>query len=154
MQGILFFNWEDGLPYEEKSDYVWADADWPCNGWAGSEATPIPTCVSPEVGLGKKGTVLGFGGATVDVGLLTRPGKDFTGSGTFGVPGYAGISSGLGWEIQEDFDQCVDPPATVENVRTRALSTHPSRPLFLVGSSNTHVYLWEVSSLVCPTSSS
>nr|GLL40532.1 uncharacterized protein LOC109185807 [Ipomoea trifida] len=142
-KGILFFNWEDGLPYEEKSDYVWADADWPCNGWAGSEATPIPTSVSPEVGLGKKGTVLGLGGATIDVGLLTRPGKDFTGSGTFGVPGYAGISSGLGWGIQEDFDECVDPPATVENVRTRALSTHPSRPLFLVGSSNTHVYLWE-----------
>lgn len=71
-----------------------------------------------------------------------------TGFGAFGVPGYAGIAaSGLGWGEQEDFEEFKDPPATVENIRTRALSSHPSKPLFLVGSSNTHVYLWEVSYL-------
>jgi hypothetical protein len=50
-----------------------------------------------------------------------------------------------GWEDWEDVDGCVDPLATVENVSTRALAAHPLRPLFLVGSNNTHIYLWEVS---------
>lgn len=79
------------------------------------------------------------------IGSLARPGRDLTGGGAFGIPGYAGIgASALGWGEQEDFDEYIDPPATIENVRTRALSRHPSRPFFLVGSSNTHVYLWEV----------
>ncbi|KAJ8573092.1 hypothetical protein K7X08_009603 [Anisodus acutangulus] len=136
-KGLLFFNWEDGLPCGNKADNVWAEADWPHNGWAGSESTPIPTCVSPGVGLGsKKGTHLGLGGATVGVGYLARP--------TFGLPGYVNTGgSSFGWGIQEDFDEFLDPPATVENVQTRAFSTHPSRPFFLVGSSNTHIYLWE-----------
>ena len=82
------------------------------------------------------------------IGSLARPGRDLTGGGAFGIPGYAGIgASGLGWGEQEDFDESIDPPATIENVRTRALSCHPSRPFFLVGSSNTHVYLWEVYSM-------
>lgn len=90
------------------------------------------------MGLGsKKGTHLGLGGATVGAGFQARP--------TFGLPGYANTGgSSLGWGVQEDFDEFLDPPATVENVRTRAFSTHPSRPFFLVGSSNTHIYLWEV----------
>ncbi|XP_059312441.1 uncharacterized protein LOC132063754 isoform X1 [Lycium ferocissimum] len=136
-KGLLFFNWEDGLPCGNKAGNVWAEADWPHNGWAGSESIPIPTCVSPGVGLGsKKGTHLGLGGATVGAGFLARP--------TFGLPGYANTGgSSLGWGFQEDFDEFLDPPATVENVRTRAFSTHPSRPFFLVGSSNTHIYLWE-----------
>nr|XP_018623449.1 uncharacterized protein LOC104087701 isoform X2 [Nicotiana tomentosiformis] len=136
-KGLLFFNWEDGLPCANRSDNVWAEADWPHNGWAGFESTPIPTCVSPGVGLGsKKGTHLGLGGATVGAGFLAGP--------TFGLPGYANTAgSSLGWGVQEDFDEFLDPPATVENVRTRAFSTHPSRPFFLVGSSNTHIYLWE-----------
>ncbi|KAF8395631.1 hypothetical protein HHK36_019581 [Tetracentron sinense] len=116
-KGIIFFKWKDEAPFRDQSDYIWSAADWPQNGWAGLESTPIRTVVSP-------------GG--------------LTDGGAFGIPGYAGIgASGLGWGIQEDFEEFVDPPATVENVRTGALSSHPSRPLFLVGSSNTHVYLWE-----------
>ncbi|CAN4111428.1 unnamed protein product [Withania somnifera] len=119
-KGLLFFKWEDELPSGNVADNVWAEADWPHNGWAGSESTPIPTCISPGVGLGsKKGTHLGLGGATVGAGFLARP--------TFGLPGYANMGgSSLGWGIQEDFDESLDPPATVENVRTRAFSTHPS----------------------------
>lgn len=65
--------------------------------------------------------------------------------GAIGVSGYAGIGiSSLGWGIQEDFEQFVDPPPTVDSVRTSSFSSHPSKPLFLVGSSNTHIYLWEV----------
>lgn len=145
-QGIIFFNWEDGRSLNDPSDYIWSEADWPQNGWAGSESTPVPTFVSPGVGLGsKKGVHLGLGGATVGAGSLARPGRDLTGGGAFGIPGYAGIgASGLGWEIQQDFEEFVDPPATVENVCSRALSSHPSRPFFLAGSSNTHTYLWEV----------
>lgn len=145
IQGIIFFNWEDGLPSINTSDYIWTNADWPHDGWAGSESTPVPTCVSPGVGLGsKKGTHLGLGGATLGVDSSARPVRDFTG-GTVGISSYANVgASRLGWEIQEDFEEFVDPPATVENVRTRAFSSHPSRPFFLVGSSNTHVYLWEV----------
>ncbi|OMO64215.1 hypothetical protein CCACVL1_21938 [Corchorus capsularis] len=144
-KGIIFFNWEDGRSYIDRSDYIWSGADWPHNGWAGCESTPVPTCVSPGVGLGnKKGAHLGLGGATIGVGSLARPGRDLTGGGAFGIPGYAGIgASGLGWEMQEDFEEFVDPPATVENISTRAFSSHPSRPFFLVGSINTHIYLWE-----------
>ncbi|KAI4355258.1 hypothetical protein L6164_004047 [Bauhinia variegata] len=144
-KGIIFFHLEEGIPCTSKSDHLWSEADWPQNGWAGSESTPAPTCVSPGVGLGsKKGAHLGLGGATVGVGSMARPSSDLTGGGAFGIPGYAGIgASGFGWEIQQDFEDFVDPPATVENISTRALSTHPLRPFFLVGSSNTHIYLWQ-----------
>ncbi|KAL5859510.1 hypothetical protein ACOSQ4_000806 [Xanthoceras sorbifolium] len=144
-KGIIFFNWEEGISLRDQSAYIWSDADWPQNGWAGSESTPFPTFVSPGVGLGtKKGAHLGLGGATIGMGSLARPGRDWTGGGAFGIPGYAGIgASRLGWEIQDDFEEFVDPPATVENISTRAFSSHPSRPFFLVGSSNTHIYLWE-----------
>lgn len=144
-KGIVFFSWEDGIPFGDQSEYIWSDADWPPNGWAGAESTPIPTCVSPGVGLGStKGAHLGLGGATIGVGALARRRRNLTGNGAFGVPGYAGIgASGLGWEVQEDFEEFVDPLATVENTSTRAFSSHPSRPFFLAGSSNTHIYLWE-----------
>ncbi|KAG9447852.1 hypothetical protein H6P81_013980 [Aristolochia fimbriata] len=142
-KGLIFYNWdvEDSL---EDKEYIWLNSDWPLNGWARSESTPVPTYVSLGVGLGsKKGAHLGLGGATVGVGSLARPGRDLTGGGAFGIPGYAGIgASGLGWEESEDFE-FVDPPATVENIHTRALCSHPSGPFFLVGSSNTHIYLWE-----------
>ncbi|CAN8284476.1 unnamed protein product [Cochlearia groenlandica] len=129
-KGINFFNIEDGGSCDDQSDYIWSDADWPHNGWANSESTPVPTCVSLGVGLGdKKGAHLGLGGATVGFGSLSQNTR-------LGV-------SGLGWETQEDFEQLVDPPPTVDTVITRAFSSHPTMPLFLVGSSNTHIYLWE-----------
>ncbi|XP_073278071.1 uncharacterized protein [Primulina huaijiensis] len=144
-KGIMFFNWEDGLLHMDKSDSLWEEADWPHNGWAGSESTPVPTCVSPGVGLGStKDTHLGLGGATIGAAAVPRAGWDLTGGGAFGIPGYAGVgASGLGWGVQDGFDEFVDPPATVDNVRSRALASHPSRPFFMVGSSNTHIYLWE-----------
>ncbi|KAK9144034.1 hypothetical protein Syun_013434 [Stephania yunnanensis] len=143
-KGLAYFTCKDEEPFEYHSEFVWSEADWPRDGWAGSESTPIPTPVSPGIGLGGKGVHLGLGGATIGIKSLARPGRDLTGGGAFGIPGYAGIgASGLGWGIQEDFEEFVDPPATVDNVHSRALSSHPSRPFFLVGSSNTHVYLWE-----------
>ncbi|XP_042479936.1 uncharacterized protein LOC122060893 isoform X2 [Macadamia integrifolia] len=145
-KGITFFKWKNEEPFKDLSGYIWSEADWPQDGWAGSESTPIPTFVSPGVGLGsKKGSHLGLGGATIGLRRPSaKPGKEMTGGGAFGIPGYAGIgASGLGWGLQEDFEEFVDLPATVENISTRALSSHPTRPLFLVGSSNTHVYLWE-----------
>ncbi|XP_047147753.1 uncharacterized protein LOC124820153 isoform X1 [Vigna umbellata] len=145
-KGIVFFHLEDETPHSGKlNGLLWATADWPQNGWAGSESTPTPTCVSPGVGLGsKKGAHLGLGGATVGVGSSAWPNNDLTGAGVLGMLGYAEIgASRLGWEIQQDFEDFVDPPATLENISTRALSSHPMRPFFLVGSSNTHIYLWE-----------
>ncbi|ESQ39302.1 hypothetical protein EUTSA_v10001279mg [Eutrema salsugineum] len=138
-KGIIFCNLEDGGSRDDQSNYIWSDADWPHNGWANSESTPVPTCVSLGVGLGdKKGAHLGLGGATVGVVSLSKPGKAHR------VPGYTGLGvSGLGWETQEDFEEFVDPPPTVGTVITRAFSSHPKMPLFLVGSSNTHIYLWE-----------
>ncbi|KAK9035763.1 hypothetical protein V6N11_077793 [Hibiscus sabdariffa] len=144
-KGILFFNWEDGIASKDQSDYIWSGADWPHNGWAGCESTPVPTCVSPGVGLGnQKGAHLGLGGATIGVDTFSRPGRHLTGGGAFEIPGYAGIgASGLGWETPEEFEEFIDLPATVDNISTRCFSSHPSRPLFLVGSINTHIYLWE-----------
>ncbi|CAH2057724.1 unnamed protein product [Thlaspi arvense] len=138
-KGVIFFNLQDGSSCDDQSKYIWSDADWPHNGWANSESTPVPTCVSLGVGLGdKKGAHLGLGGATVGVVSLSKPGKAHR------VPGYTGLGvSGLGWETQEDFEQVVDPPPTIETVVTRAFSSHPTMPLFLVGSNNTHIYLWE-----------
>ncbi|CDP08656.1 unnamed protein product [Coffea canephora] len=144
-KGIICFNLEDGLPCGDESKYVWADADWPQNGWAGSESTPVPTCVYPGVGLGsRKGARLGLGGATVGAGLFAESGKELKDGGAFGLPGYSGmVGSSLGWGVQADFEQFIDPIPTVGSVNASSFSTHPSRPLFLVGSSNTHVYLWE-----------
>lgn len=144
-KGIVFFHLEDGIPFSSEADLLWTKADWPQNGWAGSESTPAPTCVSPGVGLGsKKGVHLGLGGATVGMGSSAWPSRDLTGGGALGALGYARIgASGLGWETQQDFEDFVDPPATLENTSTRAFSSHPMRPYFLVGSSNTHIYLWE-----------
>lgn len=144
-KGIIFFNCEDGTSFGDQSDFIWSKADWPQDGWAGSGSTPVPPCVSPVVELrSKKESHGGLGGATLGVGSLARPGRDLTGGGAFGIAGYAGIgASGLGWEFQQDSEEFVDPAPTTENINTRALSSHPSRPFFLVGSSNTHVYLWE-----------
>ncbi|KAJ0258188.1 Transducin family protein / WD-40 repeat family protein [Hirschfeldia incana] len=138
-KGIIFFNQEDGGPCYDQSNYIWSDADWPHNGWANSESTPVPTRVSLGVGLGdKKGAHLGLGGATVGDFSLSKPGKSHR------VPAFTGLGvSGLGWQTQEDFEQLIDPPPTVETVIASAFSSHPTMPLFLVGSSNTHIYLWE-----------
>ena len=95
----MFFHWEDEIPFSGKSDdLLWATADWPQNGWAGSESTPAPTCVSPGVGLGsKKGAHLGLGGATIGVDSSAWPSNDLTGGGVLGMLGYTGIgASGLG----------------------------------------------------------
>ncbi|XP_062213038.1 uncharacterized protein LOC133913785 [Phragmites australis] len=144
-KGLVFFNWSDKQHDKKSAEYVWSGSDWPLDGWAGSESTPSPTFISSSVGLGRrKGSHLGSGGATIGLGSLAKPGRDLTGGGAFGIPGYAGIgASGFGWGEPEEFEDFVDPPATLENIHSRALSHHPSLPLFLVGSSNTHVYLWE-----------
>lgn len=143
-KGLIYHNFTTEDPFFE-SLYLWSEVEWPRNGWAGTESTPLPTFVSPVAGLGsREGSHLGLGGATVGLGTLAKSGKDLSRGVSFGIPGYAGIGAmGLGWGDWEDFEGFVDPPATVENVSTRALASHPSRPLFLVGSSNTHVYLWE-----------
>ncbi|XP_057778609.1 uncharacterized protein LOC130997335 isoform X2 [Salvia miltiorrhiza] len=144
-KGIVFFNWEDGIPDRYKAECIWGEADWPRNGWAGCESTPVPSYVSSGASLGsKKGTHLGLGGATIGTGSLARPGGELTGGGAFGIPGYAGMgASSLDWGLQESFDEFLDPPATIDNIRTSAFASHPCRPFFLVGSSNTHIYLWE-----------
>lgn len=146
-QGLVFFDLTIEEPSKERTAYIWLESDWPHNGWAGTKSTPMPTVVSPGIGLvsTKKGTHYGLGGATVGKWSRARPGRDLTGGGAFGIPGYAGIgASGLGWGESEDFDGFVDPSATVENISSRSLSSHPSRSLFLVGSQNTYIYLWEV----------
>ncbi|XP_052140399.1 uncharacterized protein LOC127760221 isoform X2 [Oryza glaberrima] len=144
-KGLVFFNWNDQQHNKNLAEYIWAGSDWPLDGWAGCESTPTSTSFSPSVGLGRrKGSHLSSGGPTISLGSLAKPGRDLTGGGAFGIPGYAGIgASGFGWGEPEEFEDFVDPPATLENIHSRALSRHPSLPLLLVGSSNTHVYLWE-----------
>ncbi|TVU34091.1 hypothetical protein EJB05_15917, partial [Eragrostis curvula] len=144
-KGLVFFNWSDKHYDKQFAEYVWSRSDWPLDGWAGCESTPTPTYISSSAGLGRRrGSRPGSGGATIGLGSLAKPGKELTGGGAFGIPGYAGIgASGFGWGEPEEYEDFVDPPATLENIHSRALSRHPLLPLFLVGSSNTHVYLWE-----------
>ncbi|XP_056160339.1 uncharacterized protein LOC115686969 isoform X2 [Syzygium oleosum] len=133
-KGIIFVNLDQELPYKEGLEHVWSEADWPQHGWADSES----------ILWSKTRSHLGFGGATTGMGSLAMPGRDLTGAVAFGIPGYAGIgASGLGWETQDKFEEFVEQSAYLETVRTRALSSHPSMPYFLVGSSNTHIYLWK-----------
>lgn len=145
-KGLIYVDLSTGDSFSNTEENLWSQAEWPNNGWAKSESTPVPTFVSPGVGLGsKEGPGLGLGGATVGLGTLPKSAKDFSlGGAGFGIPGYAGVGPlGMGWGDWEDFDGVVDPPATVENMNTKALDAHPLRPLFLVGSRNTHIYLWE-----------
>ncbi|KAJ4797154.1 transducin family protein / WD-40 repeat family protein [Rhynchospora pubera] len=144
-KGLLFFDWTDGQHHNDEADYLWSESDWPVNGWAGYESTPVPTCISPGIGQGsKRDTHLGLGGAATSLGTLAKPGREMTGGGAFGIPGYAGIgAASLVWGQHDEFDVFSDRPPTAENVQSCALSHHPSRPLLLVGSCNTHVYLWE-----------
>lgn len=145
-KGLIYLDLSTGKSFSSTKNNLWGQAEWPENGWAKSESTPVPTFVSPGVGLGsKEGPGLGLGGATVGLGTLTTVGKEssFKGAGV-GIPGYGGVGAfGIGWDDWEDFDGIVDPLATMENVNTQAMDSHPLRPLFLVGSRNTHVYLWE-----------
>lgn len=147
MQGLVYLDLSSHVTYTESQDNLWAQADWPRNGWAGAISTPVSTLVTPGIGLGgRKGSGIGLGGAAVGLGALPKGGKEIgQGAVAFGMPGYGGMGAWGGWEDWEDVDGCVDPLATVENVSTRALAAHPLRPLFLVGSNNTHIYLWEVS---------
>ncbi|EMS54875.1 DmX-like protein 1 [Triticum urartu] len=130
---------------KKSAEYILSGSEWPSDGWACPETTPAATLISPSVGPGRRrGSHLGSDGANIGVGSLVKPGRDLTGGGAFGIPGYAGIgASGFGWGEPDEFEDFVDPPATLENIHSRALSRHPSLPLLLVGSSNTHVYLWE-----------
>ncbi|CAI5525634.1 unnamed protein product [Closterium sp. Naga37s-1] len=84
-------------------------------------------------------------GSAVVRGTAARD-SSYAGGVGMGIPGYGGIGAwGLGWEDLEDAEEgYVDPPATAESVAGRALAAHPLRPFFLVGSTNTHVYLWQV----------
>ncbi|KAF5197700.1 Dmx-like protein [Thalictrum thalictroides] len=143
-KGILFIERNDDVLSKYHSEFIWSEVDWPQNGWAGSESTPIPTFVSPGIGDDrKKGAHLWLGGASIGFDSFTRFESDLTGGRAYQASDYGGVgSSGLGWGTQEDFE-FVDPPATVDNISTRAFSSHPSRPFFLAGSSNTHIYLWE-----------
>lgn len=144
-QGIIFLDLKSHTTYSHSNDNLWGEADWPKNGWAGSVSTPAPIVDVLSLGLESKvGARLGVVGSTARSPNITRSGKDFGRGVGLGVPGYSGMGAwGWGWEEWED--GVVDPPATVENVHTKAMAAHPLRPLFLVGSDNTHVYLWEVS---------
>ena len=147
MQGLIFLDLNTKKNFSTTENGLWGQVEWPQSGWAKSESTPLPTFVSLGIGLAsKEGRSLGLGGSAVGPGVLTAVGKEssFKGAGV-GIPGYGGVGAlGLGWDDWEDFDGVIDPLATVQNVNTQAMDSHPLRPLFLVGSRNTHVYLWEV----------
>ncbi|GAB2231200.1 hypothetical protein Droror1_Dr00027489 [Drosera rotundifolia] len=144
-KGISFLNWDDSLPVKRLSDYIWSEPDWPWKECAGVESAPGPSGAPPGVGHGDSTeSNLRSTGAEVGASTVVRPGRDLTGGGAFGIPGYAGIgASGLGWQMQGNPENLVDSPATLETISAKAFAIHPSRPLFLVGSSYTRTYLWE-----------
>lgn len=125
-------------PFTETSESMLEQRDWPRSSWAGAVSTPGSSLKS------QRSSSLSSGGPAA--GATLKSGKEAvkTGGVAFGMPGYGGMGAWGGWEDWDDVDSVVDPVATVENVRTKALAAHPSQPIFLVGSNNTHVYLWEV----------
>lgn len=125
-------------PFTETSESMLEQGDWPRSSWAGAVSTPGSSLKS------QRSSSLSLGGPAA--GAPQKSGKEAMKSGgvAFGMPGYGGMGAWGGWEDWEDNDSVVDPIATVDNVRTKALAAHPSQPIFLVGSNNTHVYLWEV----------
>eukprot|EP00850_Spirogloea_muscicola_P013937 SM000097S24790 [mRNA] locus=s97:236557:248609:- [translate_table: standard] len=125
-------------------DNLWSELHWPHNGWAGSTASSQPPI--PNLPFGVNNPAVMRPGVTLTKPL---PGSRIVkvdghgGEMAMGIPGYGGIGAwGMGWEDWEE-DGYPDPRATMENMYSRALAAHPLRPLFLVGSNNTHVYLWE-----------
>lgn len=123
-------------PFSVTSESMSEQGSWPRSSWAGAVATPGSSL--------KTQRSFSLGGSAA--GATLKSGKESvkTGGVSFGMPGYGGMGAWGGWEDWEDVDSVVDPIATVDNVRTKALAAHPSQPIFLVGSNNTHVYLWEV----------
>jgi hypothetical protein len=123
-------------PFTETSESMLEQRDWPRSSWAGAVSTPGSSQKSQKS--------LSLSGPAAGASL--KSGKEAVKAGgvAFGMPGYGGMGAWGGWEDWDDMDSVVDPIATVDNVRTKALSAHPSQPIFLVGSNNTHVYLWEV----------
>lgn len=133
-KGLIFADTNSREAFSSSLENLWADSHWPKNGWAGSVSTP-PPATPPPSSLSRPQTSP-YGQFPSETGM---------GGLGMGIPGYGGIGAwGLGWEDLEDAQEgYVDPPATLANVDSRALAAHPLRPLFLAGSNNTHVYLWE-----------
>lgn len=144
-KGLCFFNYKSDQNFRKHDEYLWLGSDWPQNGWGGCESKLGSSYVSGGIGLRSKSEAhLGFGDGAIDFNSLSGPERCPTIGDPFESPGYARIgASSLSWYEQEEFDEFTDPPATVTNVSSQALSRHPCRPFLLVGSINTHIYLWE-----------
>ncbi|KAG0631662.1 hypothetical protein M758_1G270500 [Ceratodon purpureus] len=136
-KGLMYLDLHTRGPFTETSESMLEQGDWPRSSWAGAVSTPGSSLKS------QRSSSLSLGGPAA--GAPQKSGKEAMKSGgvAFGMPGYGGMGAWGGWEDWEDNDSVVDPIATVDNVRTKALAAHPSQPIFLVGSNNTHVYLWE-----------
>lgn len=139
-KGLMYLDLHTRGPFTETSEPVLEE----ClsspprrSSWAGAVATPGSNLRS------QRSSTVSLGGPAA--GGPVKSGKETlrVGGAAFGMPGYGGMGAWGGWEDWEDVDSFVDPIATVDNVRTKALAAHPSQPIFLVGSNNTHVYLWE-----------
>uniref|UniRef100_A0A7N0UFW7 Uncharacterized protein n=1 Tax=Kalanchoe fedtschenkoi TaxID=63787 RepID=A0A7N0UFW7_KALFE len=122
--GILFFQWDDGSHVLDQRE-IWSEADWPQHGYVGSSFTSEPRQI-PSDAIGSKSVIDAAGGASSPI--------------KFGSDLGHGKGYRSGWDVE---DHLIDPPATVNNIISRAFSSHPYRPFFLVGSANTHIYLWE-----------
>ncbi|CAM8911029.1 unnamed protein product [Rhodiola kirilowii] len=119
-KGILFFQWNDGSHVVDQREYLWSEADWPHHGWAKSISDSSDTSIDGK-------NVIDAAGSGSSPAKFERD---------------KGQNKGhyLSWDVE---DLLIDSPATVNNTISRAFSSHPSRPFFLVGSANTHIYLWE-----------
>ncbi|CAM8917671.1 unnamed protein product [Rhodiola kirilowii] len=119
-KGILFFHWNDGSHVVDQREYLWSEADWPHHGWAKSISDSSDTSIDGK-------NVIDAAGSGSSPAKFERD---------------KGQNKGhyLSWDVE---DLLIDSPATVNNTISRAFSSHPSRPFFLVGSANTHIYLWE-----------
>lgn len=138
LQGLMYLDLHTRGPFTVSSDSTLDQGKWPRSSWAGAVSTPGSSMKS------QRSSSVSLGGAAGSAS--SKSGKDAVKMGgvAFGMPGYGGMGAWGGWEDWEDVDSVVDPIATVDNVRTKTLAAHPSQPIFLVGSNNTHVYLWEV----------
>ena len=148
-QGLVYVDLLSGSPnLSPHPDTLWGSAVWPVDCFAAPTPShpPPPSAFLHSLSFRTPHShsfSANHSRPAHDMAFGSQPAM---GGGASGV-GYGGAIGawGLGWEDAEDAQEgFIDPPPVFDSVAARALASHPLRPFFLAGCTNTHVYLWKV----------